>query len=94
MDTLHRYDGKAQREKAKRKRRRRPAVTADTPAWIDDQGLHAVLPGTPADQETLDRMTQRYQEQIRNSPLWDEIVQQFGPEKAEQLLREFRAELR
>jgi len=39
-------------------------------------------------------MTQLYQEQIRNSPLWDEMVREFGPEKAEELLREFRAELR
>jgi hypothetical protein len=61
---------------------------------MDDDGLHALLPGSPPDQETLERMTQLYQEQIRNSPMWDEMVREFGPEKAEELLRQCRAELR
>jgi len=35
-------------------------------------------------------LTRRYQENIRKSAVWDEMVQRFGKEKAEQLLREFR----
>jgi hypothetical protein len=61
---------------------------------MEDDGCHTLLPGTPPDQPTLDRLTKRYQQQIRNSPLWDEMVREFGLQKAEQLLREFRAELR
>jgi hypothetical protein len=79
----------------KAKRRRRPGLpAAEVPAWMDDDGLHALLPGTPPDQKTLERMTELYQEQIRNSPMWDEMVREFGPEKAEELLRQCRAELR
>jgi hypothetical protein len=39
-------------------------------------------------------MTKEYQKQIRNSPLWDERVQEFGEEEAEKLLKEFKAESR
>jgi len=39
-------------------------------------------------------MTRAYQENIRKSPLWDMMVEQFGPEKAEELLKECRVELR
>lgn len=44
--------------------------------------------------EMLEEMTKQYQENIRNSPLWDIMVKQFGAEKAEALLKECRAELR
>ena len=63
-------------------------------AWFDDEGLHALLPGQPPDQATLERLTQQYQQQIRNSPMWDEMVREFGAKKAEELLRQCRAELR
>ena len=64
------------------------------PPVIDEDGMHFLLPGTPPDQETLDRLSMLYQQQIRNSPLWDEMVREFGAEKAEEMLREFRAEVR
>lgn len=86
--------GKRKGKNKKPKRRRRPQTPSEMPAWMDDEGLHAMLPGTPPDQETLDRMTQLYQEQIRNSPMWHEMVREFGLEKAEELLRQCRAELR
>jgi hypothetical protein len=39
-------------------------------------------------------MTKEYQKQIRNSPLWAEMVQKYRKEKAEKLLKEFKAEIR
>lgn len=63
----------------------------ELPMWMDEQGMHAMLPGIP-DLETFERLTQLYQLNIRNSPLWDEMVSEFGIEKAEQLLKEFRAQ--
>ena len=67
--------------------------TADPslPMWLDEQGMHAIVPGSP-DADTFQRMTEIYQQNIRNSPMWDEMVREFGPEKAEQLLRQCRAE--
>ena len=62
--------------------------------WLDDQGLHAVVPGETPSQEVLDEMTRRYQQEIRNSPLWQQMVDEFGTEQAEHLLKDFRAQVR
>jgi hypothetical protein len=62
--------------------------------WLETHGLHAVVPGSAPSQEVLDGMTRRYQQEIRNSSLWDEMVREFGEEEAEQILREFRVEIR
>jgi len=35
-----------------------------------------------------------YQQRIRESPLWDEMVREFGEEEAERILKEFRVEIR
>jgi hypothetical protein len=63
-------------------------------SWLDEDGIHALLPGTPPDQQALERMTRAYQEQIRQSPMWDEMVREFGLQKAEALLKQCRAKLR
>lgn len=63
-------------------------------SWTDNDGIHFAAPGSPPSPERLEKMTKEYQKQIRNSPLWDEMVQKYGKEKAEQLLKEFKAEIR
>ena len=62
--------------------------------WLERDGLHALLPGPPPSPEMLDDMTRRYQQKIRESALWDEMVREFGEEEAERILRKFRAEIR
>jgi len=42
----------------------------------------------------LDEMTGSYQQKIRESPLWDEMVREVGEEEAERILKEFRVEIR
>jgi hypothetical protein len=39
-------------------------------------------------------LTQNFQKEIRNSELWPKIVAEFGEQKAEQILRECKGELR
>lgn len=63
-------------------------------SWADDDGIHFVSPGSPPSPEQLEKMTKEYQKKIRNSPLWDEMVQKYGKEEAEKLLKEFKAEVR
>lgn len=41
-----------------------------------------------------DVLTQNFQKEIRNSELWPKIVAEFGEQKAEQILRECKGELR
>ena len=62
--------------------------------WLESEGLHAFVPGSAPLPEVLDDMSRRYQQEIRNSLLWDEMVWEFGEEEAERLLREFRVEIR
>jgi len=86
-------------KKSKRKKRKRiPKTTHPFPnsvMWQDEQGqVHSLLPGLPPTPEKLEEMTKVYQENIRKSPLWDMMVKQFGQEKAEELLKECRVELR
>ena len=61
---------------------------------LEGDEVHVLLPGTPPSPEILDEMTGSYQQKIRESPLWDEMVREFGKEEAERILKEFRVEIR
>jgi len=63
-------------------------------SWFDSAGLHALVPGSAPSPEALDQATKLYQQEIRNSPLWDEMVSQFGQEEAERILLQFHVEVR
>ncbi len=67
-----------------------PQASVDSSSWIDRDGFHVVAPGLPPTQEQLEQMAKAYQKQIRTSPLWKEMVQEFGKEKAEELLQQCR----
>ncbi len=73
-----------------RKKKRRPDLPGVS--WTEEDGLHVMMPGASPGEADMAELTRRYQENIRKSALWDEMVQRFGKEKAEQLLREFRVE--
>ena len=70
---------------------KRPSESTLT--WIDEDGMHFVGPGSEMSADQLNKMTEEYQRQIRNSPLWDKMVREFGREKAEDLLKQCRAKL-
>jgi len=40
--------------------------------------------------EQVEIMTQKFQQDIRNSPVWDEMVEKYGKKKAEEYLKEFK----
>lgn len=42
--------------------------------------------------EFSDRMTANVQKEIRNSEIWDQMVAEFGEEKASKLLKDIKAE--
>ncbi len=63
-------------------------------SWTENDGIHFVAPGSPPTPGELEKMTKEYQKRVRNSPLWDEMVKKYGKEKAEKLLKEFKAESR
>lgn len=67
---------------------------AEVPMWLGDDGVHLAVPADQLLPEELERLTDLWREKLRNSPVWDQVVEQFGPEKAEEILRNCRAELR
>jgi len=86
----------AKKKKKKRKKRKSnqqaatPIHTA-APMWMDEEGVHALFPGQQPPPEFLDLLTENFQKELRNSPMWDQMVQQFGEEEAEKLLKQCRA---
>jgi uncharacterized protein YaaW (UPF0174 family) len=44
--------------------------------------------------EFSNRLTANFQREIRNSQLWDQMVEEFGKKRAEEILRECKAELK
>jgi hypothetical protein len=79
------------RNKKKRKKLKKDKRMS---TWIESDGVHSIMPGKPPSPEMMDKISKKFQENIRKSPLWDEMVKKYGRKKAEELLKEFRAELR
>ena len=46
---------------------------------------------TPEEQE---RMTEEYQKNIKNGPMWEKMVKKYGEEKAEEMLKEFQVQIK
>jgi len=67
---------------------------AEVPTWLGDNGVHMIMPADHLPPEALERLTEIWQEKLRNSPMWGQVVERFGPEKAEEILRNRRPELR
>ncbi len=88
----------AKKKKNKRKRQRhKPAASPTLPSamnWMDKEGLHAILPGEAPSQEMMAAFNDNFRKEVRNSPLWHEMVEKFGIEEAEKLLKEIKMELR
>ena len=81
----------------KRKRRRKKKSKQEEKegiSWMAEDGMHALMPGEEPSAEKLAEMTKEYQKEIRKSALWKEMVETLGREKAEEVLRGFRVELR
>lgn len=41
-----------------------------------------------------EQLTANFQKELRNSEIWDQMVAEFGEEKAEQILRECKADVK
>jgi hypothetical protein len=64
-----------------------------TEHWLEDDGMHYILPGTVPSPEHIEEMTRDYQENIRNSELFNAWVKEFGIKRAEELLQECRVKI-
>ena len=78
----------------KRARRHRDAAGSQAPPlepWLAEDGVHMLVPGVPTP-ELLEELSRKFQGQIRHSPLGRELIQRYGPERAEQILQQCRAQ--
>jgi hypothetical protein len=44
--------------------------------------------------EFSDRLTENFQRELRNSEMWEKMVAEFGEERAQQILRECKADVK
>ena len=77
----------------KRERKEGGVEHVDAPMWLDDEGTHAIGVGQPPSVLETAAMTEAYQQRIRNSALWDQMVKDFGEQKAKEMLKEFKVKL-
>lgn len=66
----------------------------DTSSWVDDDGMNFVNKGTPPSIEEQEEMTKLYQKNIKKSPVWTKMVQEYGEEKAEEMLKDFQVQIK
>jgi len=62
-------------------------------SWQDSDGIHVIGKGKPPTAEELRQLTKQYQDSIRHSPLWTEMVNAHGLKKAEEILLQFEAKI-
>lgn len=88
----------AKRSKKRKKHKRNIPGQANFPTasftWMEEDGLHALIPGEPPPEEFFQLWTENFQKELRNSPLWEEMVAKFGEQEAEKLLKQCQVELR
>lgn len=97
---------KKKRGKNQRKRQQRKAARAkELPSqlhWVHEEhvpslskdGLHALVPGVRPSEQMMTELAENFRKELRNSPLWNEMVEKFGEEEAEKLLTQVNVELR
>jgi len=76
-----------------KKKKEKTLRPGDTISWFEGDEMHSLIPGEALSKEQLEEMTREYQRQIRKSPLFKKMLKQYGNEKAEELLKEFKVKL-
>jgi hypothetical protein len=80
-------------KKSRLKKLRRGGVADGPLMWASEEGVHALEHGQPPTAVEVAAMASAYQERIRKSPLWDQMVKEFGEQKAEEMLKEFTVKI-
>ena len=82
------------KSRIKRERRDKQDALPD-PFWKDGAGIHTAfsVSGVPPP-DAANRMTEEFQKKLRNSPMWKQMVDQFGEEEADRLLKQCKAEIK
>lgn len=84
--------GKQRKLKAQRRAERQAAIVP-AQAWQDEEGFHLVAPDAPLP-GFKEKLTENFQKQIRNSPLWPQMVAKYSEEKALELPKQCKADIK
>lgn len=76
------------------KKKKEQEQAAPMVSWMAEEGMHALIAGEDPSAEELDVMTKAYQQKLRVSPIWDELVKAYGREGAERAIQQCKVELR
>ena len=76
------------RHKRKKKRVKGKSKGAYSDRPVDE--LHAFVPAIGTKGKFLDLFQYYFKKELRNSPIWDEMIDKYGREKAEVLLEEIK----
>ena len=81
-------------KKSRLKRERRLNKTI-FPCFVDEENLSVTyqIPGAPIP-GFAEEATVLFQKNLRNSPMWKLMVDKYGEQKAEELLKQCKAEIR
>ncbi|MBN2666052.1 MAG: hypothetical protein JXR67_06045 [Bacteroidales bacterium] len=74
------------KRKKKKVRGKRKGSGKDRPV----EALHAFVPAIGTKGKFLDLFQYYFKKELRNSPIWDEMIDKYGREKAEVLLEEIK----
>lgn len=85
-------------KKDKPKKRKRPVFKSLFPSengQMQDMGeVRFPVPDPALVPEISQKMTENFQNELRKSPFFEKMIEQFGHEEAEKLLKECRTDLR
>lgn len=79
---------KKKRNKLQRAAEAKPPTPNNFPVEWDEAGVHAWRPGKPPPARFFKRWTENFQQELKNSPIWQKMVEEFGQQKAEELLKQ------
>ena len=86
----------SKRKNLKRAKRKEKNATKEKTAdfyWTENDSYHAIIEGVRPTAAQLSEMSKIFQENIRNSAIFMELIEQFGYNQAEKLLQEFKVKL-
>lgn len=62
--------------------------------WMEQDGMHALVPGEKPSEAMQKKMTKSYQRQLRKSALFKQWVAESGKKEALKMLKECRVEVK
>jgi len=81
-------------KKSRLKKERRVAMEfAGSPTWTEDGSIQTIMKGERPSPEKLEEMEKAYQNKIRQSPMWDMMIKEYGKAEAEKLLLQCKVKI-